>query len=114
MPRPTVDPGRRHMLECLSSEVCCVGDLKAFVVQEIDKSCEMIGDLALVVANHGSLPADDTALTADFCRRMLAWLQTHTRVIDEIDEMVGDDQDGPPKYAELVITLQALIQRLGQ
>lgn len=113
MPRP-VDPRRSHVLECLSSEVRSVGDLKAFVVQEIGASYEMIVNLALLVANHGLRPADDTALTADFCGRMLTWLRAHTRVIDEIDAMVGGDQDDPPRCAECVITVQALIQRLGQ
>lgn len=113
MPRPAVNPGRRHVLECLSSEVRSVGDLKAFTVQEIGELSEPIVIVALMVANGERAPADDMALTADFCRRMLAWLETNTGVIDVIDTMVAGDQVDSPQCAELIVTLQALIQRLG-
>ncbi len=111
---PVVDPRRRHALECLSSVVRTVGDLKEFAVQEISEMSEPIVIVALMAANDERPPADDTVLTADFCRRMLAWLQTSTRVIDIIDALVAGDQEDSPQCAELAITLQALVQRLGQ
>ncbi len=113
MSRPAIDARRRHVLECLSSEIHNVGDLKAFARQEIGGSCEQLVTLALL-DTHDQPPAGDTLLTASACRRMLVWLQAHTKVLDEVDAAATAYQKDPHQSAELAITLQALIQRLGQ